>query len=105
MEWDKIISFVLAIILAVGGAYVVVKVAIAELKKDILHLTTRLETEIGQKDKMEETHTKAMDEVRGDVKAIFKTLTAIQVSQAKAEGRDEVLEVVKDAIQVISKKK
>lgn len=93
------------IIMAVFGAFVVVKIAIAEIKKDLQHLNSRLETEINQKDKTEEGHNKAMDEVRGDFKAIFKTLTAIQVSQAKAEGRDEVLEVVKKSIELIAKSK
>ena len=54
---------------------------------------------------MENAHTETMNEVRGDVKAIFKTLTTIQVSQAKASGRDEVLAVVKDAVETIAKGK
>ena len=48
-----------------------------------------------------------MKEVRSDVKAIFSTLTKIQVdfakNQGKNEGRDEVLNVVKDAINTIAR--
>jgi hypothetical protein len=48
-----------------------------------------------------------MKEVRADVKAIFSTLTKIQVdvakNQAKQEGRDEVLNIVKNTLETISR--
>lgn len=48
-----------------------------------------------------------MKEVRADVKAIFSALTKIQVdfakSQGKIEGRDEVLNVVKNTLETISR--
>jgi hypothetical protein len=57
---------------------------------------------------LEEEHKNNMKEVRDDVKAIFTTLTKIQIefakNQGKNEGRDEVLGVVKDAITTMSKK-
>lgn len=104
MEIKDYLGIIISLVGGLLGAFVIVKVAIAELKKDFGYLKERLDTEIKSKDKMEKDHSSAMDEVRGDVKAIFRTLTAIQVDMAKSQGRDEVLNVVKDALEKITKK-
>jgi hypothetical protein len=94
----------ISIIGAILGAYVTVRIGIAELKKDIQHLSKELETEINNKLRMENDHTTHMNEVRDDVKAIFRTLTKIQVELAKSQGRDDVIEAVKDAVVTLAKR-
>jgi hypothetical protein len=54
---------------------------------------------------MDKKHDLNMSEVREDVKAIFRTLTKIQVDMAKSHGRDEVFDVVKDAVITLAKHK
>jgi hypothetical protein len=102
---EKILPYVFTVIVAILGAYVTVKVSMAEMKKDNTHLKERLDTEIASKVKMADDHSVDMKEIQGDVKAIFKTLTTIQVSIARSQGRDEVLTVVKEAVLDIAKAK
>ena len=40
------------------------------------------------KNKLENTHQAVINEVRDDVKAIFRTLTKMQVDHAKTEGQE-----------------
>lgn len=94
---DNYIPFI-SIIGAIIGAYITVRIAIAELKKDIQHLNEKLETEMSSKLRMENEHALHMNEVREDVKAIFRTLTKIQVDMARTQGRDDVLDSIKDAV-------
>jgi ribosomal protein L29 len=101
---EKYIPLVVAIVGGLFGAWVIVKVTIAELKKDISHLKDKLNTEIANNASMSQQHTENMKEVRDDVKAIFRTLTKIQVDVAKGQGRDEVLTTVKDAMLTIANK-
>lgn len=93
----------ISIVGAVLGAYITVKIGIAELKKDIQHLNEKLEIESSNKLRMETEHNQHMNEVRDDVKAIFRTLTKIQVDMAKSQGRDDVLEGLKDVLVKLSK--
>jgi len=96
----------LSLIIGVLSAYITVKIAIAELKKDIVHLREKLQTEIMAKViKIESDHSTHMNEVRDDVKAIFRTLTKIQVDVAKAQGREDMVEVIKDTLQTLKNNK
>lgn len=104
-EWDKILPMLFAVIVGALSAYITVKVAVAELKKDIIHLRDKLNDEIENHVKMESANNENMKEVRNDVKAIFITLTKIQVDVAKGQGRDEVIETVKDAVLTVAKGK
>ena len=85
-------------------AYVVVRVAIAELKKDNLHLNEKVNAEIVHKEKRETEHSTDMKEVRNKIDGIYKFLNEIKVELAHMQGRDDVLTVVKDAMVTISKK-
>ncbi len=98
-----IIQFIVIVVSAVGGAYITVRVSIAELKKDISHLKEKLDAEISQKNKMEDNHNATINEVRDDVKTIFRTLTKKQVDQAKAQGQETVLKGIKDAVENLNK--
>lgn len=104
MEWKEVIPFIYATIVGVLGAYITVKVAVAELRKDIFHLQDKLSAEVKQKKEMEVSYKENMAEVRSDVKAIFSTLTRIQVNVATSQGRDEVLAVIRESMETISNK-
>lgn len=108
MELSQSISMIITVGGAVLGSYITIRIAIAEIKKDVTYLKEKIEGEINSKKDLEEEHKNNMKEVRDDVKAIFTTLTKIQIefakNQGKNEGRDEVLGVVKDAITTMSKK-
>lgn len=104
-EWEKFISLIFAVIVGALSAYITVKVAVAEIKRDIIHLKDRLDIEIENQSKMENSHNENMKEVRDDVKAIFRTLSKIQIDVARGQGRDEVLGAVKDAVMTIANKK
>ena len=76
------LPYLTTIIIAIGGSYVTVRVTMAEMRKDIAHLKEKLlEEREGVKD-TQRKHDEAMAEVRQDVKAIFRTLTKIQVDMA-----------------------
>jgi hypothetical protein len=108
MELNQSISMIITVGGAVLGSYITIRIAIAEIKKDVTYLKEKIEGEINSKKDLEEEHKNNMKEVRDDVKAMFTTLTKIQIefakNQGKNEGRDEVLGVVKDAITTMSKK-
>jgi hypothetical protein len=96
---------ILSIIGAVVAAFVTVKVAIAELKKDFAHLREKIDLESEHSVKLEQDNTRHMTEVRNDIKSIHKVLTSIQINVAESKGRDEVLSVIKDAIVTVAKQK
>lgn len=104
MAWKDIIPFVYATLASLLVAYVTVKVAVAEIKKDILYLHEKLTSESKQNKESENTQKSDMTELRNDVRAIFRTLTYIQVDVARNQGRDEVLNAVKESMEIISKK-
>lgn len=76
------IPYLTTIIIAIGGSFVTVKVTMAEMKKDISHLKEKLSEERQMVNENQRKHDEAMAEVRQDVKAIFRTLTKIQVDMA-----------------------
>ena len=84
---------VIAVLTTLFGAFVIVKVGIAELKKDNTHLREKLDTEIENS-----------KEVKGDVKAIFRILTRIQIDQAKSQGKHELVDELTGALVKIAKK-
>lgn len=105
MEWDSIIAIFIGFSGGAVSAYITVKVTVAELRKDIIHVREKLDDEIQSKSEKELSNSKYRTEVRDDVKAIFRTLTKIQVDVAKTEAREDVLNVVREAIDAVNKKK
>lgn len=102
---EKLVGYIIMFISAGLSAFIMVRVAIAELKKDIIHLEQKLDAEVTANNKKEDEHNHNMREVRDDVKVIMNTLTKIQVSQAKSDGRDEVLGVVKNTLETLATNK
>lgn len=103
MEINNYIGIILSLVCGGFGSYLVVRITLAELKKDIAHLKDKLDTEIEAKNKLENNTQVIINEVRDDVKAIFRTLTKMQVDQAKAEGQETILKGIKEAIQELNK--
>jgi len=93
MELKDYIPLIIGVLTTLGGAFVIVKVGIAELKKDNAHLREKFEGEV-----------ESMKEVRGDVKAIFRILTKIQIDQAKSQGKQELVSELSEALIKIAKK-
>jgi len=98
MEIQHYIGIIISIVGGLFGAYLIVRVSIAELKKDINYLKDKIDNESTLKNKMEKNHSDTINEVRDDVKAIFRTLTKMQVEQAKNVGQENILKGIKDAI-------
>lgn len=98
MEIQHYIGIIISLVGSIFGAYLIVRVAIAELKKDMTFLKDKIESEVQSKNKLETTHQGVINEVRDDVKAIFRTLTKMQVDQAKSEGQESVIKALKEAI-------
>ena len=104
MDINNYIGIVISLVGGIFGAYLIVRVAIAELKKDINYLKEKLDGEIQAKNKLESNHQSVINEVRDDVKAIFRTLTKMQVDQAKTEGQEALIKAFKEAITDLNKK-
>ena len=103
METQHYIGIFISITGGLFGAYLIVRVSIAELKKDINYLKDKIDSESSLKNKMEETHSSTINEVRDDVKAIFRTLTKMQVEQAKNLGQESILKGLKEAVENLRK--
>ena len=104
MEIGNYIGIIISLVGGIFGAYLIVRVAIAELKKDISYLKDKLDYEVEAKNKLENTHQTVINEVRDDVKAIFRTLTKMQVDQAKTEGQESIIKALKEAILDLNRK-
>ena len=98
MDINNYIGILASLVGGVFGAYLIVRVAIAELKKDIGYLKDKLDAEIESKNKLENTHQAVINEVRDDVKAIFRTLTKMQVDHAKTEGQEALIKAFKESL-------
>jgi hypothetical protein len=85
------------------------KITIAELKKDLIYLKEKLETEITSKVQHESQAKEDMKEVKEDLKMIFKSINEIQINfarmEARSEGKDEVINELKNAVTIILKDK
>ena len=102
MEINQFLPMLITIIITIVGSWITIRINITEIKKDTLHLKERLDSDILNKGQLIEEHKENMKEVRDDVKAIFSTLTKIQVeiakNQSRNEGRTEILSALKDAV-------
>lgn len=94
---QEYLPYAFSVVSAVGGAYLTVRVAMAEMKRDIKYIEEKIDAEIDSK--------KGSDsEMKEDIKNIFKLLTNIQVDLAKTQGQAELVSVIKDAIVTLGKK-
>lgn len=103
MEMETYIGIIISLLGGLFGAYVIVKVSIAEIKKDITFLREKLDIQSRERHLNDQKEEAIINEVRDDVKAIFRTLTKMQIEQAKTVGQENILEGIKDAIKEIKK--
>lgn len=94
---QEYLPYIFTIVSAVGGAYLTVRVTMAEMKRDIKYIEEKIDTEI-------ETKKGNDTEMREDIKNIFKLLTNIKVDLARTQGQAELVTAIKDAIVTIGRK-
>ena len=94
---QEYLPYIFTTVSAVGGAYLTVRVTMAEMKRDIKYIEEKIDTEIDSK--------KGSDsEMKDDIKNIFKLLTNIKVDLAKTQGHAELVTAIKDAIVTLGRK-
>ena len=94
---QEYLPYIFTIVSAVGGAYLTVRVTMAEMKRDIKYIEEKIETEI-------ETKKGNDTEMKEDINNIFKLLTNIKVDLARTQGHAELVTAIKDAIVTIGRK-
>lgn len=94
---QEYLPYIFTILSAIGGAYLTVRITMAEMKRDIKYIEEKIESEI-------DTKRGSDAEMRDDIKNIFKLLTNIKVDLAKTQGQAELVSAIKDAIVTISRK-
>jgi DNA-binding protein H-NS len=109
MELSQFIPLLITFVITLIGSYITIKVTIAEIKKDLVFLTDKLETEVTAKVQHEAQSKEDMKEVKEDLKMIFKSINNIQINfarmEARSEGKDEVINELKNAVTIILKEK
>jgi hypothetical protein len=94
---QEYLPYIFTIVSAVGGAYLTVRVTMAEMKRDIKYIEEKIDAEIDSK--------KGSDsEMKDDIKNIFKLLTNIKVDLARTQGHAELVTAIKDAIVTLGRK-
>lgn len=100
-----IITFVITLI----GSYITIKINITELKKDILYFKSKIDSSDSFIKVTENQSKLDMKEVKQDLKLIFKSINDMQVNfarmEARNEGKDDVINELKNAVTTILKEK
>jgi hypothetical protein len=109
MDFGQYLPFLVTFFVTLVGSYITIKVTIAELKKDLVFLKEKLESELASKLQHESQAKEDMKEVKDDLKMIFKSINEIQINfarmEARSEGKDEVIGELKNAVTTILKQK
>lgn len=109
MEISQFLPFLITFVVTLIGAYITIKVTIAELKKDLVFLKDKFKSEISTKVQHETQAKEDMREVKDELKLIFKSINEIQINfarmEARSEGKDEVISELKNAVTTILKEK
>jgi site-specific DNA-adenine methylase len=74
MELSQFLPLSITFVVTLIGSYITIKVTIAELKKDLVFLKDKLETELTAKVQHETQAKEDMREVKDDLKMIFKSI-------------------------------
>ena len=94
---QEYLPYIFTTVSAVGGAYLTVRVTMAEMKRDIKYIEEKIDAEIDSK--------KGSDsEMKDDIKNIFKLLTNIKVDLARTQGHAELVTAIKNAIVTLGRK-
>jgi len=100
-----IITFVITLI----GSYITIKISITELKKDISYFKSKIDSSDSFIKVTENQSKLDMKEVKQDLKLIFKSINDMQVNfarmEARNEGKDDVINELKNAVTTILKDK
>jgi hypothetical protein len=94
---QEYLPYIFTILPSVGGAYLTVRVAMAEMRRDIKYIEEKIDSEIESKKNNDA-------EIKENIKNIFKLLTNIQVDIAKTQGQGEIVTAIKDAITTLGRK-
>ena len=109
MELNQFLPLSITFVITLIGSYITIKVTIAELKKDFVFLKEKLENELISKVQNEAQAKGDMKEVKDDLKLIFKSINEIQINfarmEARSEGKDDVINELKNAVTTILKEK
>lgn len=107
MQYDEFIPLLITFVTTLLGSYITIKITITEIKKDLAFLKDKLESEIVGKLQAETQTKDDMREVKDDLKLISKSINEMQINfarmEARAEGKDEVINELKDAVTTILK--
>ena len=102
MNFYNILPLIITFVSTLIGSYVFIRIAIAELKKDLFYLKDRLENELEKKSEHERQSKEDIKEVKDELKYITKALNDIQINfarmEARYEGKDEVITELKNAV-------
>ena len=107
MEITKYIPLFITFIFTLIGSYITIKINIIELKKDISFLRSKIEADDNYQLSNQTQAKIDMKEVKDDLKIICKLINEMQVNfakmEARSEGKDEVINELKEAVTVILK--
>lgn len=107
MEITKYIPLFITFIFTLIGSYITIKINIIELKKDISFLRSKIEADDNYQLSNQTQAKIDMKEVKDDLKMICKLINEMQVNfakmEARSEGKDEVINELKEAVTVILK--
>jgi len=109
MNFSNLIPLLITFVATLIGCYITIRITIAELKKDLYYLKDKLEAELVNKTEHERQSKEDIKEVKDELKQITKTLNDIQINfarmEARNEGKDEVINELKNAVTTILKNK
>ena len=101
--------FIVTFLLTSVSSYIAIKINITEIKKDIYYYKEKIDL-LEKFIKTNENQTKNdMNEVKQDLKLIFKSINDVQINfarmEARNEGKDDVINELKNAVTTILKEK
>ena len=109
MDISNLLPLSITFVITMIGSYITIKVTMAEFKKDLSFLKDKLETELTTKIQHDSQAKEDMKEVKDDLKMIFKSINEMQINfarmEARSEGKDEVINELKDAVTTILKQR
>ena len=109
MTLTQFLPLLITLGISLLGAWITIRISIAELKKDIVHLQEKLELVTETRTIHEKESKDDMKELKEDMKKIFESINEMKVQMAKmearSEGKDEVIGELKDAVTTILKEK
>jgi formate-dependent nitrite reductase cytochrome c552 subunit len=105
MEFSQFFPLLITFIVTIVGSYITIRITIAEIKKDLTFLKERMEQEVLSKVQHETQAKEDMRDVKDELKMIFKSINEIQINfarmEARNEGKDEVINELKNAVTTI----